>query len=73
MERCEAIHNALSDGRLQAVRVLGRIGIARDVLKAWQPHSRVGRPAGKPMSQDARKKMVETQKRRWAARKSQEQ
>lgn len=67
-----AIYNALSDGRLQGVRVLGHIGIARDVLKAWQPHSRVGRPAGKPMSQDAKQKMAEAQKRRWAARKSQE-
>ena len=63
-----AIYNALADGRLRGVRVLGRIGIAREVLKAWQPQARVGRPQGKPMSAESKEKLSEAQKRRWAAR-----
>ena len=48
-----AIYNALGDGRLQSVRILGRIGIARSVLKAWQPQAQVGRPIGRPMTEKA--------------------
>ena len=65
-----AIYNALSDGRLQGVRVLGRIGIARSVLKAWQPQARVGRPTGRPMTEKQKATIAAAQKKRWASRKS---
>ena len=65
-----AIYNALSDGRLQGVRVLGRIGIARGVLKAWQPQAQVGRPAGRPMTEKQKATIAAAQKKRWAKRKA---
>ena len=65
-----AIYNALADGRLKGVSILGRIGIARAVLKAWQPQARVGRPAGQPMKQEAKEKLSQAQKQRWARRKT---
>lgn len=65
-----AIYNALADGRLRGVRVLGRIGIARHALKEWRPQARVGRSPGKPMSAESKRKLSETQKRRWATRKT---
>lgn len=61
-----AIYNALTDGRLRGVRVLGRIGIERGVLRAWQPQARVGRPAGRPMTSEQKATIAEAQKRRWA-------
>lgn len=68
-----AIYNALADGRLQGVSILGRIGIARSVLKTWQPQARVGRPPGQPMKKEAKEKLSQTQKRRWTVRKSRAQ
>lgn len=65
-----AIYNALADGRLRGVRVLGRIGIARHVLKEWQPQARVGRPPGKPMGAESKRQLSQTQKRRWQERKA---
>ena len=65
-----AIYNALGDGRLQGVRVLGRIGIARSVLKAWQPQAQVGRPIGRPMTEKQKATIAAAQKKRWASRKS---
>ena len=65
-----AIYNALADGRLRGVRVLGRIGIARHELKEWRPQARVGRPPGKAMSTESKRKLSETQKQRWATRKT---
>lgn len=65
-----AIYNALSDGRLQGVRVLGRIGISRSALKAWQPQFQVGRPAGIPMTEKQKATIAAAQKRRWASRKA---
>ncbi len=65
-----AIYNALSDGRLQGVRVLGRIGISRSALKAWQPQAQVGRPAGRPMTEKQKATIAAAQKKRWASRKA---
>lgn len=67
-----AIYNALADGRLQGVRVLGRIGIARSALKAWQPQARVGRPQGRPMTEKQKSTIAEAQKKRWARLKAEE-
>ena len=65
-----AIYNALNDGRLQGVRVLGRIGIVRSVLKAWQPQAQVGRPIGRPMTEKQKATIAAAQKKRWASRKA---
>ncbi|HEX8237758.1 MAG TPA: helix-turn-helix domain-containing protein [Abditibacteriaceae bacterium] len=65
-----AIYNALADGRLQGVRVLGRIGVDRSALKAWQPQARVGRPQGKPMNEEQKATIAKAQKKRWAQRKA---
>ena len=65
-----AIYNALGDGRLQGVRILGRIGIARSVLKAWQPQAQVGRPIGRPMTEKQKATIAAAQKKRWASRKA---
>ncbi len=65
-----AIYNALSDGRLSGVCILGRIGIARGDLKAWQPQARVGRPAGRPMTEKQKSTIATAQKKRWASRKA---
>ncbi len=64
-----AIYNALSDGRLQGVRILGHIGIARKVLKSWKPQAQVGRPAGRPMTEKQKATIAAAQKKRWAERK----
>lgn len=65
-----AIYNALSDGRLQGVRVLGRIGIERKIVQAWKPQARVGRPKGQPMSAEQKTRIAQAQKQRWAKRKA---
>ena len=65
-----AIYNALGDGRLQGVRILGRIGIARNALKVWQPQAQVGRPTGRPMTEKQKATIAAAQKKRWANRKA---
>jgi excisionase family DNA binding protein len=64
-----AIYNAIADGRLPHRRILGRLALReRDVL-AWTPAPRAGRRKGTPMSIEAKARISEGQKRRWARRK----
>ena len=71
-----AIYAAVAEGRLPHTRVLGRIGVREDDLVAWIPvqyGERAGRKGGRPegisMSEAARTRISEAQKRRWAQRK----
>lgn len=71
-----AIYAAIAEERLPHVRVLGRIGVREEDLAAWTPVQygaragrKGGRPEGIPMSEEARARISETQKRQWAQKK----
>lgn len=75
-----AIYSAIAEGRLPSVRVLGRIGVREADVLAYQPvksqarpngiRGRGGKPKGILQSAEAKQKMSEAQKRRWALRKA---
>lgn len=65
-----AIYNALADGRLEGIRILGRIAIEQASVKAWQPQARVGRPKGQETTPAHKEKIRQAQKQRWAKRKA---
>lgn len=65
-----------AEERLPHVRVLGRLGVREEDLAAWTPVQygaragrKGGRPEGIPMSEEARARISETQKRQWAQKK----
>lgn len=66
-----AIYAAVKDQRLPHVVVLGHIGLREQDVKAWTPLKYVGRPKGLPLSEQSKKRISESQKRRWAKRKQQ--
>ena len=63
------IYSAIAEGRLKHTRVLGRLALQEVDVKAWTPIRYGGRPSGIPMSQEARDRISEAQKRRWKRRK----
>ena len=63
------VYSAIAEGRLQYIRILGRIAIKREHLLAWTPVRYAGRPKGKPMTGVAKERLSESQKRRWLQRK----
>ncbi len=63
-----AVYAAIKEGRLQPVRVLGRLGLREADVAAWVPKANIGRPPGIPMSEDAKRRIAESQKQRWARR-----
>ena len=64
-----AIYKAISQGRLNARRVLGKVALDRNEVVAWIPLEFKGRNKGTPMSEEIKTKISESQKRRWARRK----
>jgi hypothetical protein len=64
-----AVYAAIAQRRLSSVRVLDRIAIRAAAAEAWQPVRGKGRPAGIPMSADARRRISLNQQRRWQRRK----
>ncbi|MBV9467659.1 MAG: helix-turn-helix domain-containing protein [Abitibacteriaceae bacterium] len=65
-----AVYAAIAQGRLPHVTVLGKIGLLKSDVIAWTPQGhRSGRPAGRPMSAEAKARISEAQKLRWAKRK----
>ncbi len=73
-----AIYAAISEGRLPAIQILGRLGLRETDVQNWQPcgskgHVRAKRRSGKPkgslQTEDAKRRISESQKRRWAQRK----
>ena len=61
------IYSAIAEGRLPCVRVLGRLALEKADVLEWTPRKNAGRPRGIIVSDDTRKKMSESHKRRWAA------
>ena len=67
-----AIYAAISRKSLPARLVLGHLAVREADLLAWDASkSKGGRPQGKLMSAEAKAKLSESQKRRWAQRKQQ--
>ncbi|MBV9865371.1 MAG: helix-turn-helix domain-containing protein [Abitibacteriaceae bacterium] len=64
-----AIYSAIAEGRLKHNRILGRLAIKREHLLAWSPMRYAGRPKGKPMTDEAKARLSESQKRRWSQHK----
>lgn len=72
-----AIYAAIAQGRLPHTRILGRLGLEKADVLSWAPMKYRdrpgvggGRPSGIPMSTEAKKRISNAQKRRWAQRKS---
>lgn len=65
-----AIYSAIAEGRLPHQRVLGRLAVREADVLAWMPQPYSGRRKGTPMSPEAKARISEGQKRRWAKRKS---
>ncbi len=64
-----AIYAAVERGILPHQRVLGHIGVQESDVLAWTPIGhKAGRPKGKPMSEEAKRKISAGQKRRWVQR-----
>lgn len=68
-----AVYAAIAQERLPHLRLLGRKGIREDDARAWQPTRWAGRPQGIPMSAHAKRRISESQKRRWQQRRWQRQ
>lgn len=61
-----AIYKAIQQGRLNSLRLLGRIALSRDEVVRWQPSSNLGWPKGRPVSEEVKAKISQSQKQRWA-------
>jgi excisionase family DNA binding protein len=71
-----AVYAAIAQDRLPHTRVLGRLAVREADVLSWtpvqyagRPGRKGGRPTGVPVSEEARARMSEAQKRRWARRK----
>lgn len=73
-----SIYAAVKEDRLPHTRVLRRIGLNKADVLAWvprayagRPGTKSGRPKGTPLSENTKKRISQSQKRRWAKRKTQ--
>lgn len=64
-----AVYKAIAQGRLPAQSVLGHWALQTKDVEAWRPKERRGRRRGTPMSEEAKVRIAEGQKKRWAKRK----
>src|SRR5688500_12478435 len=74
-----AIYAAISTGRLQGIEVLGRMALRKAEVLAWQPAKYLDRPGrtagltgkrkGTLQTDEAKRRISESQKLRWARRK----
>lgn len=64
-----AIYAAIREGRLPHRQVLGRIAVREADVVAWQPMPHIGRRKGARLSDEARERISQAQKRRWEQRK----
>ena len=66
-----SVYSAIARQRLPHQRILGHLAVREADVLAWVPIGhKGGRPKGSPTSAEARARMSEAQKRRWAARKN---
>jgi excisionase family DNA binding protein len=65
-----AVYKAIAQKNLLAERVLGRLALRRAELEVWKPKERRGRRKGTRMSDEARERISQGQKRRWEQRKA---
>lgn len=63
--RRTTIYSAISEGRLPSTRILKRLALKKSDVLAWTPTPHAGRPKGIAVSDLARQRMSEAQKRRW--------
>lgn len=61
-----AVYKAIAQGQLAAQKVLGKMAARGADVEAWHPRERKGRRKGTPMSDAAKRRISEAQKRRWA-------
>lgn len=64
----EAVYAAIRDGRLPHRIVLGHIAVREADVSAWTPTPRAGRRKGTHLSEEAKARISQSQKRRWAKR-----
>lgn len=62
------LYTAISQGRLPAQRVLGKLGLRLEDVQAWRARERKGRRKGTPMSEEGKARISAGQKQRWAQR-----
>ncbi len=62
-----AVYKAISQGRLSARRILGKVAIEQAEVDAWQPFQLIRRRIGIPMSSEVKARISASQKKRWAA------
>jgi excisionase family DNA binding protein len=67
-----AVYKAIAQQKLPTERVLGRLALRRSAVDAWKPKERTGRRKGTRMSAEARERISEGQRRRWAAAKGEQ-
>lgn len=60
------VYKAISEGKLPHIIQLGRFALRKMDVEAWQPGTRGGAYNTKPMSDSAKEKLSESQRRRWA-------
>lgn len=63
-----AVYAAIRDERLPHRIVLGRLAVSETDVAAWTPTPRAGRRKGTHLSEEAKARISQSQKRRWAKR-----
>ena len=64
-----SIYKAINEGRIPCERILDRLALRRVDVMSWVPQ-RAGEPRkGTPMSEEAKRKLSISQKRRWNKKK----
>lgn len=65
-----AVYAAIASNRLPHQRVLGRLALREVDVLAWTPTPHVGRRKGARLSEEAKARISQSQKQRWAQRKA---
>ena len=60
-----AVYKAISEGRLLATQIVGVVAIKKTDAQAWEPKAAQGRRKGTRLSEEAKAKISESQRKRW--------